>query len=116
MNKALSMGIGDRIIDSIRDGLSCRGAARHFRVGVSSVIRLKHGYQRTGRVPVAKVRARRSSKLDDFRSYLIDLVQEQGDLTLSELSDKLFKDKGVRVCVATMHRFYARENITYKKD
>jgi len=44
MGNTLSMDLRQPILEMILSGCSCRGAARHFRVGESTAIGLKRRY------------------------------------------------------------------------
>lgn len=55
MGKPYSMGLRERVVRAVQDGLSCRQAAARFAVGISTVIRWVRRQQETGTVARRRV-------------------------------------------------------------
>ena len=115
MARALSQDLRDRVVAAIECGLSCRAAATRFGVGVSSAIRWRQLALRHGRA-VAKQQGgdRLSSRIEAHSGFILALVEEQGDITLSEIQGKL-AERGTPVGIGTVWRFFDRHGITRKK-
>lgn len=109
-------GFACRVVAAIDGGLSPRGAAARFGVSVSSAIRW-HQLAREHGPAVAKKPGgdQRSSKTDVHAEQVMVTLDEQGDLTLSELQSGL-ADRGISVGIDTLWRFFNRRGITRKKD
>ena len=115
MARTLSQDLRDRVIAAIDGGMSCRGAAEHFGVSISSAIRWRRLALQHGKA-VAKPRGgdRHSGKIEAHADFIKGLIAEQGDITLVEIQARL-AERGVSVGIGTVHRFFARHGITRKK-
>ncbi len=115
MARALSQDLRDRVVSAIEGGLSCRAAAARFGVGVSSAIRWRQLAHRHGRA-IAKPQGgdRLSGRIEAHASFILALVEEQGDITLAEIQGKL-AERGTPVGIGTVWRFFNRHRITRKK-
>jgi len=115
MARTLSQDLRDRVVAAIDGGMSCRAAAAHFDVSISSAIRWRRLALQHGRA-VAKPRGgdRRSGRIEAHGSFIKELLAEQGDITLTEIQARL-TERGVPVGIGTVHRFFARHGITRKK-
>ena len=89
MGHALSLDIRKRIIEHVEAGQSARSAARQFRVGVASAIRIVRQYKQTGRIDPKPLGGKRFSKLEPVGDELIGLVIAQPDITLVMLQAHL---------------------------
>lgn len=115
MARTLSQDLRDRVVAAIDGGMSCRAAAAHFDVSISSAIRWRRLALQYGRA-VAKPRGgdRHSGRIEAHGSFIKELLAEQGDITLTEIQARL-TERGVPVGIGTVHRFFARHRITRKK-
>jgi transposase len=115
MARALSQDLRDRVVSSIESGLSCRRAAARFGVGVATAIRWRQLALCHGRA-VAKPQGgdRLSGRIEAQAGFILALVEEQGDITLAEIQEKL-AEQGTPVGIGTVWRFFARHRITRKK-
>ena len=115
MARTLSQDLRDRVVAAIDGGMSCRAAAAHFGVSISSAIRWRRLALRHGRA-VAKPRGgdRHSGRIEAHGDFIKELLVEQGDITLAEIQAQLTK-RGAPVGIGTVHRFFARHGITRRK-
>lgn len=95
--------------------MSCRAAAAHFDVSISSAIRWRRLALEHGRA-VAKRRGgdRHSGRIAAQGDFIKELLAEQGDMTLVEVQARLI-ERGAPVGIGTVHRFFVRHGITRKK-
>ena len=116
MARAYSQDLRDRVIDAALSGVSARRAAARFGVGDATAIvwvrRAREGGERQAR----KQGQPRRSKLDPHREYLLGLIAETPDLTISELLERLLADRSVRASRATLWTFLDRCGLTFKKN
>jgi transposase len=114
--RAISVDLRRRACDLVvEQGLSCREAARHFKVGVSSVIRWCAQLRRTGDLsPQKRGGDRLSGRIEAEAAFILERVSAQRDITLKELQAEL-AGRGVRVSIGALWRFFARRQITLKK-
>lgn len=115
MARTLSQDLRDRVVAAIDGGMSCRAAAAHFDVRISSAIRWRRLALQHGRA-VAKPRGgdRHSGRIEAQGDFIKELLADQGDITLVEIQARL-NERGVPVGIDTAHRFFARHGITRKK-
>jgi transposase len=115
MARTLSQDLRDRVVAAIDGGMSCRAAAAHFDVSISSAIRWRRLALEHGRA-VAKPRGcdRHSGRIEAHGDFIKALIAEQGDITLTEIQAQLC-ERRVSVGIGTLHRFFARHGITRKK-
>jgi transposase len=115
MARALSVDLRRRVVEAIAEGMSRRQAAVRFGVSASSAIRWAAQLARTGGVtPKQQGGDRRSRRIESEAAFILEAVTQQPDITLAELQAKL-KDRGLRVGLTSIWRFFQRRRITLKK-
>ncbi len=56
------------------------------------------------------------SKLDAHETFILALVEtDERDITLAEIAEHLETERGVKASLTTVHAFFAKRGITYKK-
>jgi len=116
MGRAISIDLRQRIMAMISTGSSCRAAARHFGVGESTAIRLKRRYLADGTIEPKPGSRFGRGKLAPLRDYILNVVKERPDLTLTQISARIFEEKGVKASVFCVWTFLNREKMSYKKN
>jgi transposase len=116
MAKYLSEDLRVRVIEAVRSGASRRQAAARFGVSVSSAIRWVVEWRASGRTaPRAQGGDRRSDRVEAEADFLLARVAATPDVTLAELREALWRERGLRAAVSTLWRFFHRRRITLKK-
>lgn len=116
MVKYLSEDLRVRVIEAVGAGASRRQAAARFGVSVSSAIRWVAEWRTNGRTaPRVQGGDRRSDRVEAEAAFLLERVSETPDVTLAELREALWRERGLRVAVSTLWRFFDRRRITLKK-
>lgn len=73
--------------------------------------------RRTGQAkPAPQGRPRGKGKLDPHRTFLIELIDQDGDMTMPELAGALADATGVQAHPDAIGRFLRKFGFTYKKD
>jgi transposase len=118
MAKPLSSDLRLRIIRAVEDeGMSCRGAAGRFDVAPSTAIELVSEWRSTGACEACVQGGdRRSARIENRATEILALVEATPDITLTEITDHLFKAHGERFVPSVVWRFFDRRNITFKKN
>ena len=104
-----------RVIRVVEDGVSARGAGGRLGIGESTAIAWVGRWRRTGSVEAKSQKGRSRSPLAEHSQWLLSLVGERADLTLDEIRG-LLAERGVRVAVSSVWRFFDRHGISFKKN
>ncbi len=115
MTRALSPDLRDRVVAAIREGASCRDAAKTFSVSVASAVRWSQLERATGSTMPRPHGPRRRLVLLPERDWLMARVAAAPDLTVRALRAELAELRGVQVGYGAVWRFLAREGLTFKK-
>lgn len=115
MARALSVDLRERVVAAIADGLSRRQAALRFGVSAASAIRWQQLVVGQGTpAPQRQGGDRRSGKIETHAALIMAAYEATPDITLAELQAML-ADRGTRVAIGTLWRFFDRRGITRKK-
>ena len=96
--------------------MSRNGVARRFAVSIASAVRWMDEYLRTGRTaPKPRGGDRRSGRIEAQADLLMRAIEETPDITLMELREKLIAERGESFAISTLHAFYRRYEVTFKK-
>lgn len=116
MATALSVDLRFRVVAAVDDGTSRRQAAARFGVSYSSAIRWVRQARETGDItPKPQGGARRESVIDRHADLIMDWIDGEPDLTLSEIAAKLHEATGYRPPQSVVHEFFKRHGVTRKK-
>jgi transposase len=116
MAQYLSEDLRVRVIRAVDDGMSRNAAARRFGVSIASAVRWMDEYLRTGRTaPKPRGGDRRSGRIEAQADLLMGAIEATPDITLAELRERLIGERGETFAISTIHDFYRRHGITFKK-
>jgi len=115
MARSFGSDLRRRVVDAIEGGLSTRKAAKQFSVGISTAGSWHRHWRETGSYEALRQGKPPGSILDEHEIYLMGLIEEQADITLSEMVDRLEADRSLRVDPSTIWYFLNRNGITFKK-
>jgi transposase len=104
-----------RVVDAIEGGLSTRRAATQFSIGISTAGSWHRHWRDTGSYDARKQGKPQGSILDEHGSFLMGLIEERADITLSEMVGRLEAERSLRVDPSTIWYFLDRNDITFKK-
>lgn len=116
MAKPCSDDLRHRVIAAVEEeALSCREAARRFRVSASSAVKWLQAYRRTGRRSARPMGGDRRSVLKPRREWLLALIARESDLTLWAIAERLRFEQGIKADASMLCRFFKAEGISFKK-
>ena len=116
MARAYSLDLRKRVIEAIEAGLPTREAARRFSIGVSTSGAWYRAWRSNGSLEPGRQGKPRISKLDAHEAFILALVDtDERDITLAEIVEHLAAERGIKASVTTVHAFFAKRGITYKK-
>ena len=105
-----------RVIQAIEGVMSRNAAARRFGVSIASAVRWMDDYLRTGRTaPKQRGGDRRSGRMEAQHAFLMAAIETKPDITLAELRERLIKERGEAFAISTIHDFFRRHGISFKK-
>lgn len=116
MGRAYSEDLRQRIVDAVDGGMSRRQAAALYKVSVSSAIRYVQRWHDSGTVEPSRMGQPEGSKLDPHRVWLLRLIENEPDITLSEIGERLKTEHQVKACIGTLWKFFNRNDISFKKN
>jgi transposase len=116
MPRPYSQDLRDRAIDAALSGRSARGSAARFGIGVATAIVWVRRARESGDRSARKQGGAKPCKLDPHRDYLLALIDETPDLTVSELLERLAAERSVTVSRSTLWEFLDRCGLTFKKS
>ena len=117
MVRPYSEDLRQRVIAAVEeDNLSCREAARRFRVSVASAVKWLQAWRRSHRARARPMGGDRRSVLKPLRQWLLRLIEREDDLTLVAISGRLMAEHGVKADPSMLSRFIRAEGISYKKS
>lgn len=116
MTRAYSDDLRRRVIKAVEAGASCRQAAKRYEIGESTAIRWVARWRSTGSAaPQPQGGDRRSHRIEVHAALILGAVDEKGDITLSELAERVRAETGARFGIGTLWRFFRRRGVTVKK-
>ena len=116
MARAYSQDLRERVIGAALSGTPARHAAARFGIGIATAIVWVRRARQTGERTARKQGQPRRSKLDGHRDYLLGLIGETPDMTISEMLERLAAERGVSASRATLWTFLDRCGLTFKKS
>lgn len=117
MPAPLSLDLRRRFQRLIEDGLSGREAARRLMISAASGARLASKVRQKAELSAAKCgRPVGWGKLGAHKAFLLALVEQDPDITMSELKGALADAEGVDVHETSLSRGLRRLGFTYKKN
>jgi transposase len=115
MAAPLSEDLRWRVVRAIEEeGMSRRGAAARFGVGIRTAQRWLDDFRSRGNVAPRKMGNPSPPKLAAHRETVLALLTAQPDCTIEGLRHEL-AERGIVVGYGSIRRFFARERITRKK-
>ncbi len=116
MAKGYSKDLRERVVALVEEGDSRREAARLLNLAPSTAVRWLDRWTTTGSVEAKPGTGHSRSPLAAHEKWLLALVEQEPDLTLEEIRDRLKREKKLSVAVSSVWRFYDRQEITFKKS
>lgn len=116
MTKPLSEDLRVRVVDAVENGMSRRAAAERFGITPSAAVKWLRLWRETGAVtPRAQGGDKRSERIEALAGAILGYVAEAPDITLVEITERLEAEHGQHFAPSTVHRFFARRGVTFKK-
>ena len=112
---AISADLRIRLVRKVASGVSRRQAAAHFDVSPSSAVRFVRRYEDEGTVAV-KPRSPQTRRLDPWGEDILGWIEETPDMTLHELSVRLWQVHEVCAPKSTIDDWLRSRRISFKKN
>jgi transposase len=114
MAKLYSEDLRRRVVAAVEGGATIPEAAEQCSVSISSVVRFLKLHRDTGSVGAAKFGGYKEFALTAYEELVRRLIEEQPDITLTELKVRLAKNK-VSVGKSSISRFLNHLKLPFKK-
>ncbi len=114
MGRALSGDLRARVLRACGDGMSARRAAARFGIGVSTAIRWV-ARAKMGELGARPTGRRRGSSLDAHEAFIVSMIEEQKDITLNEMVDRLAEERGIRIGRSGLNNWARGRGFAFKK-
>lgn len=114
MAKPYSNDLRRRVIEAAQDGASIAETVEQLGISVSSVSRFRRLHRETGSIRPAKFGGYKGYALAAHEERVRQLVEEQPDISLSEMKGILAKEK-VKVAQSSIFRFLHHLQLRFKK-
>jgi transposase len=108
------MDLRERLVRTVEGGISVRKAACQLMIDYSCALKWMRQFRRRGDVQPKRQGGYRQSVLLPHTAWLVQRIEDKPDQTLAEIRQSLGQ-KGVRVGIATLWRFFRRHQISFKK-
>jgi transposase len=105
-----------RVIQVVEGGTAARAATRQFVIGDSTAIGWAKRWRETGSFEAKSNRGQSRSPLKKHEEWPLELVRQEPDLTLEEIQDRLFEQRGQKTGLGSVWRFFDRHGISSKKS
>jgi putative transposase len=115
MARPYSRDLRERVVRAVEGGLSRRQAAMVFELAASTVVEWVRVWRESGSLNAKPMGGDRNSRLKGERAWLLERVAAVPDLTLEEIRAEL-AERGIRVGYGSVWRFFAAEDISFKKN
>lgn len=115
MGRCYSMDLRHRVVEAVDEGMSARAAASRFSVAPSTAINWHRQWREEGSVEPARQGQPPGSKLDAHEAFILGLVEEEKDIALHEIAEKLGAERSVFACPTTVWYFFSKRGLTHKK-
>ncbi|WOE74294.1 IS630 family transposase [Alterisphingorhabdus coralli] len=115
MARAYSDDLRERAAAAVVSGRSCREVADLFGVSVASVVKWSQRRRREGSAAARRMGGYRKRQLEPHRSFIIERLQAQPDLTLYQLTAEL-SERGIVTSPASVWRMVRSAGLSFKKS
>ena len=113
--KAYSDDMRVLLVEQVEAGSSRRGAGQRLRVSAATAMRWAEQKSRTGRAQREVVPRKPRSPLEAHAAWLLALVDQEPDLTLDQIVERLAETLQVKTSRSAVDRFFHRHGISFKK-
>ena len=114
--EAYSKDIRNRVIKSIKAGSSFVETADRYQLARQTVSEYWKRYQEKGEVYRKQHGGYRRSRLDPYREEIKRWIEQDNDMTLETLQERLSERYKVNLSVSTLGYHLERMNLSYKKN
>lgn len=99
----------------MREGVSTHAAAERFGIANATAVRWRPQDWAGRSEPLPMGDDRRSSRIEAEAEFLRSLVDGKDDITLHEMQRRLAEERGLKVGIGTLWRFFERHGVTWKR-
>ncbi len=117
MSAPLPDALRARFQQYLEEGFSGRAAASRLKISPATGSRWAHAIRSKGcAVAATQGRPKGQGKLDPYRALFAEVIAQDADITMPELSAILFDAEGVHAHPNSIGKFLRKLGYTYKKS
>jgi len=103
------------LVEQVEAGSSRRAAGQRLKVSAATAVRWAGQKTQTGRAERQVLPRKPRSPLEAQAGWLLGLVEQEPDLTLDQVVERIGRDLGLKTTDSSVDRFYDRHGVTFKK-
>jgi len=113
--QSYSQDLRDRVLWALQRGEGASSIARRLEVSRVWIYRVRDREQKTGKRTSYQVGGHRRSRVAELKSVLCAWIEQEPDLSLAELCERLAK-QGVSIKTGALWHQLNKWNLTFKKN
>jgi len=114
--RAYSQDLRERVLWGLERGERPSAIARRLEVSRSWVYQVRDDWEREQRRTSLRIGGQRRSRLADWEPQLRVWIEQQPDLTLAEMCDRLSREMAVAITVSALWHQLDKWGLTFKKN
>jgi len=114
--RTYSQDLRDRVLDALSQGEGPSAVARRFAVSRMWVYHVQQRWRNEGCRSSFARGGRRVSRIAHLQDTICGWIEEQPDLTLLQLSERLHAQQGIEIKKTALHRQLDKWGLTFKKN
>jgi len=114
--KSYSMDLRDRLVAGRESGQSAKELAKQFKVSKRSVERYWKLQQETGSAEPKQRGGYRRSRLEGHDETMSGWIEEQNDLTLVQIQERLQRELQIRLGITAIWQRLQQLGVSFKKN
>lgn len=114
--RAYSQDLRDRALKGLFSGRTSLIVAIQLDVSESWVQSVWKRFKTTGETTARKQGGCRPARLKPYREEITGWIKEKPDMTLEEMTERLFKEKAVKISISGLSQQLAKWQLTFKKN
>ena len=114
MARAYSGDLRGKVLDAVASGMSARAAGERFGIGVATAVLWVRRHRQGGETGPRVRGGRRGSRLDTHAAFIEGMIEDQPDVTLDEMVERL-SGQEIAISRSALGAWLRKRHWTFKK-